>query len=64
MTGWSIISDTWELGAFGHDGEGVGTSARAYDSEGKVSFLCEDYGKETVPSVGKDGTYIKVVEHC
>ena len=37
LSGWSIISDPWEFRAFGNDGEGVRTSARAYDSKGWVS---------------------------
>ena len=37
LSGWSIISDPWEFRAFGNDGEGVWTSAGAYDSKGWVS---------------------------
>lgn len=36
LSGRGIISDTRELGAFGNDGEGIGTSAAAYDSKGQV----------------------------
>ena len=43
LSGWSIVSDAWEPRAFGNDGQGVGTSARAYDSKGWVSseILCQ-----------------------
>lgn len=39
LSGWSIISDARESRAFGNDGEGVGTSARAYGSKGRVSSI-------------------------
>lgn len=37
IPGWSIVSNTRELGAFGNDGEGFGTSSRAYGSKSRVS---------------------------
>lgn len=37
IPGWSIVSNTRELRAFGNDGEGFGTSSRAYGSKSRVS---------------------------
>lgn len=38
MSGGSIVSNTREFGTFGNDGAGFRTSARAYDSKGRVSY--------------------------
>lgn len=38
--GWSTVSDSWELGAFGNDGKGLGSTAKAYDSKSNVSENC------------------------
>lgn len=37
LSGWSVVSDTWKLGAPGNDGESFGTYSGEHDSKVQVS---------------------------